>query len=93
MEALFTGLLGQTRAPEGNEGVTIHTDQDDPTTIIPIEHWASREHYVTYNKWRAERGDLDTLAELLEQPPRRRFFDQILAIENHPGLNERATEL
>ena len=76
---LFAALLDQTRARDGNEGVTVHADQDDPTTIILIEQRVSREHYVTYNQWRGERGDLDTLAELLEQPPQRRFFDHLPA--------------
>lgn len=72
---LFSGLLHETRGRDGNEGVTVYSDQDEPTTIILIEQWASRSLYEEYNRWRAERGDLAKLAELLCEPPRRRFFD------------------
>lgn len=74
---LFSKLLKGTRGREGNEAVTVLSDQDRPTTIILIEQWASRHHYEQYNKWRAENGDLTMLAALLQEPPLRRFFDYI----------------
>ena len=72
---LFSSLLQETRSRDGNEGVTVHLDQDVPTSIILIEQWASRLQYEEYNQWRTERGDLAKLAELLQKPPQRRFFD------------------
>ncbi|NRB17864.1 MAG: antibiotic biosynthesis monooxygenase [Rhodobacteraceae bacterium] len=74
---LFTSLLPQTRNSEGNEGVTVHRDQDNPTSIILIEKWACREQYETYNCWRAKQGDLETLARLLQSPPKRRFMEHL----------------
>jgi len=74
---LFSSLLNETRSREGNEGVTIYSDQDVPTTIVLIEQWASRHLYEEYNQWRAERGDLVKLAELLQKPPHRRFFGYV----------------
>ena len=74
---LFSSLLNETRSREGNEGVTVYADQDAPTTIVLVEQWASRHLYEEYNEWRAERGDLAMLAELLQKPPQRRFFDYV----------------
>jgi len=75
VQPLFGALLSETRGREGNEGVTVHQDQDAPTTILLVEQWISRGHYVAYNQWRTERGDFAKLGELLEEPPRRRFFN------------------
>lgn len=58
VEPLFARLLHETRSRAGNEGVTVHRNQDVATIVILIEHWASRKQYETYNSWRAERGDL-----------------------------------
>lgn len=77
VEPLFASLLHETRGRPGNQGVTVHRDQDDALSVILIEHWASRDQYETYNRWRAERGDLATLAQLLQAPPQRRFFDHV----------------
>jgi len=75
VQPLFANLLHETRARVGNEGVTVFSDQDSPTTIILMEQWASRSLYEEYNQWRFERGDLSKLSELLQCPPQRRFFD------------------
>jgi len=74
---LLASLLKETRSREGNDEVLVYTDQDKPTTIILIQQWISRDHYEHYNKWRSERGDHIKLAELLAEPPRRRYFDYI----------------
>ena len=78
---LFSSLLQETRSRDGNEGVTVHLDQDVPTSIILIEQWASRLQYEEYNQWRAERGDLAKLAELLQKSPQRRFLTSL--VSNH----------
>jgi len=74
---LFSSLLNETRSRKGNEGVTVYSDQDIPTTIVLVEQWASRHLYEEYNQWRAKRGDFVMLAELLQKPPLRRFFDYV----------------
>lgn len=75
VQPLFSILLHETRVREGNESVAVYSDQDSPTTIILVEQWSSRKLYEEYNQWCSERGDLTKLAELLETPPQRRFFD------------------
>jgi quinol monooxygenase YgiN len=56
----------QIRAYEGNEGVELTVNQDDPSNIVLAEHWATREAYESYRAWRAQSGDQATLVGLLE---------------------------
>ena len=42
LKAAFGGLLPDTRAYDGCEGITVHVDQDDPAKIVLLERWASR---------------------------------------------------
>ena len=75
LKAAFGGLLPDTRAYDGCEGITVHTDQDDPTRIVLLERWASRGHYERYFAWRVERGDLDALGALTAGPPSISYLD------------------
>lgn len=72
---LFASLLHETRARDGNEAVTVHVDQDNPSHMPLIEHWKSRADYVAYHKSRAARGDLNALAQCTEDVPKRIFYD------------------
>jgi quinol monooxygenase YgiN len=38
----------QIRANEGNEGVELSVSQDDPDTLVLVEHWTSTEAYEAY---------------------------------------------
>ena len=48
--------LGDTRARPGCEGVTVHQDQDRPTSIVLVERWATRADDDAYRAWRAGEG-------------------------------------
>ena len=74
-EQMGRDLLPDTRAYEGCEGITIHRNMDDPTNVVLVEHWTSREHYEKYLAWRDETGVLAQLGELLTGPPNIRFYD------------------
>ena len=65
----LAAILGDTRAFEGNEGVTVHRDLSDETLIFLYEHWTAIENQQAYMNWRQERGDLDTLVSMLAEPP------------------------
>ena len=75
LKAAFGGLLPDTRAYDGCESITVHTDQDDPARIVLLERWASRGHYERYFAWRVERGDLDALGALTAGPPSISYLD------------------
>ncbi len=48
--------LHHTRGFDGCNGITIHSNQDDPNNIVMVEDWDSRQQYEKYLAWRTERG-------------------------------------
>lgn len=68
--------LPTTRDREGCIEVYAYQDQDDPTTIVAIQEWETREQYEEYFEWRGKRGDLETLRQWVTQPISLRFFDK-----------------
>lgn len=50
-------VLVATRAFAGNEGVEVVVQSDDPTRVLVLERWASREADTAYRVWRSEQGD------------------------------------
>ncbi|GJM15082.1 MAG: hypothetical protein DHS20C13_04090 [Thermodesulfobacteriota bacterium] len=71
----FGTLLPDTRNFEGCEGVTLCTDAEDSGRLYLVEKWASKEHYEKYHHWRAERGDLQKIRDILDGPVNRVFLD------------------
>ena len=69
--------LHATREFEGCNGLTVHSSQDDPNTLVLVEDWDSRPHYEKYLGWRTERGDLEKLAGWLQGDPSIRYFDNV----------------
>jgi quinol monooxygenase YgiN len=65
----LAAALPETRAYDGCISVTTHRDLDDPSKILLIEQWESREHQVNYLKWRAETGLLDAIGPMLAGEP------------------------
>ena len=43
-------------------------DQEDPAKIIVVEVWETKEQYDKYLEWRTERGDMEVLGTMLENP-------------------------
>ena len=75
MFSFFSDRLPETRLADGNQGVTIHKDKSDSSSVILIERWRSKHDYENYSKWRSNRGDLTTLAKFLANTPLRRYFE------------------
>ena len=74
--ATISEQLPATRDYEGCIEVYAYQDQDDPTTILAIQEWETREQYEEYFEWRGKRGDLETLRPWIAQPLSKRFFDK-----------------
>lgn len=74
VKGLFARLVDDARGFEGCRSLTILQDQDDPTTIVGLHQWDSRDHYLRYVAWRQERGELDEISALLTGRVRR-FLD------------------
>jgi quinol monooxygenase YgiN len=72
--AQFPGVLPDTRAFDGCEEITVHQNEEDPTDVVLLERWASKEHHQKYMAWRQERGDMERLSQGLAGPPKTRYF-------------------
>ena len=73
----FKEMLPDTRAYDGCIDIYATQDQDNPTTIIAIEKWETRQHYEKYLAWRTERGDFGNVIEMCTEPPNIRYFDPV----------------
>ena len=73
----FKDILPDTRAYDGCIGVTVTQNQDDPTNLILIEEWESRQHYEKYFAWRTETGVVDGLGKVVAAPPSIRYVDPV----------------
>jgi len=56
----------QIRAYQGNEGVELTVNQDDPDNVLLAEHWASRDAYEAYRQAQMQSGYEATLVSLLD---------------------------
>jgi len=73
----FIDNLPDTRNFDGNQGISMNVDEDDPTLIFLIEKWESKEHYEKYHHWRLENGSLDQIRSFLDGKPKRNFLEII----------------
>jgi quinol monooxygenase YgiN len=77
MIAVLKRSLGDTRARQGCESVTVHQDHDQPTSIVLVERWATRADDDAYRAWRAGDGAIAEMGPLVAARPRIRYFDDI----------------
>ncbi len=77
MSAHMRDNLGDTRAFDGCEGLTVQSNVEDSNNLVLVEQWASREHYEKYLAWRRETGDLETIMSMLADEPSIRYFDLV----------------
>lgn len=75
--AIFEGILPETRAYEGCQGLRLVRNLDDAANLLVIERWASREHYERYLAWRVESGLVGRVEAMAAAPPSIRFFEQV----------------
>jgi quinol monooxygenase YgiN len=68
-------ILGDTRAFEGCESVSVHRDLADTTAILLYEQWGTVDQQQAYMAWRQERGDIDKLMAMLAEPPAIRSWE------------------
>jgi quinol monooxygenase YgiN len=71
------GELHHTRGFDGCNGITIHTDQDDPNRFLFVEDFDSRQQYEKYLAWRMERGDGEKMMAWLVGEPSVRYYDNV----------------
>ncbi len=69
LKTALSGLLPDTRAYDGCEGIRINQDLDDPNHVVFIENWASKQHFEKYFAWRTETGVIAQLMGFVTTPP------------------------
>lgn len=70
----LVSVLHDTRAFDGCLGVTTHRGLDDPSQVLLIEQWESREKYLTYLQWRVETGLIEAIGPMLAAEPVTTFY-------------------
>ena len=48
----FESLLPDLRAYDGCQGLEVYQNQDEPSNLIVVHRWDSKEHYRKYVDWR-----------------------------------------
>jgi len=66
---VLSRVLAETRAFDGNEGVDVLVDSNDPAHWIAHETWASEEHDAAYRAFRAGEGAVTDMPPLLAAAP------------------------
>ena len=69
----FIDNLPDTRNFDGNQGISMNLDEDDPTLMFLIEKWESKAHYEKYHHWRESNGSLDQIRSFLARKTKRKF--------------------
>ncbi|KAA1380081.1 putative quinol monooxygenase [Aeromicrobium fastidiosum] len=67
--ALMHGVLDDTRAFDGNLGVDVLVDVNDPAHWVAYETWESPEHDAAYREFRAGPGAVAAMPPLLAAAP------------------------
>ncbi len=77
MKAYLREILPDTRAFEGNEGIGVYTDRENPTSMLYVEHWRTREDFDRYVAWRTETGAIEKQLGMMARPFTLRMFENI----------------
>ena len=93
-------LVQDTRRFDGCLELTIYRGEDDPTFIVFVERWVSKDHHERYVSWRRERGDADAFTRLCIGPPTVRYFVELETTERpsvpgvavSPGRSDRVSD-
>jgi quinol monooxygenase YgiN len=70
-------VLVATRAFEGNLGVEVLVDLDDPAHFMVVETWQSPGHDDAYRAWRATPEGASALGGILAGPPSLTRFEPV----------------
>lgn len=67
--AVIAAVLADTRAFDGNLGVDVVEDIDEPGHFVAIERWESLAHDDAYRAWRATPAGASALGGLVSEAP------------------------
>ena len=77
LKSFMRDELHYTRGFDGCNSITIQKNQDDPSNLVFVENWDSKEQFENYLGWRTERGDVEKMGAWLAVPPSIRYFNNI----------------
>ena len=75
--AIIAQVLTATRAFDGNLGVEVLVDTDDPAHFVAVETWQSIEHDNAYRAWRATPEGASALGSILAGAPTLTRFEPV----------------
>ena len=75
LKSFMRDELHYTRGFDGCNSITVQTNQDDPSNMVLVENWDSKEQFERYLAWRTERGDVEKMGAWLTGSPSIRYFD------------------
>jgi quinol monooxygenase YgiN len=67
--AVLRNVLTATRNFDGNLGVDVYLDTEDPAHFVVIEKWESMEADTAYRAWRATPDGNSILRDIVAAPP------------------------
>ena len=73
----FKDEIRHSRSFDGCNGITVHVDQDDTNHLFVLGDWNSRQHHERYVSWRAEKGDVESIAEWVSEEITAYYFDSV----------------
>lgn len=75
-KAYMKEIFPDTRTFKGCRGIELQVNQDDPTNMIAVEEWETREDHQKYAAWRTETGAVDRIVSMCSGPLSIRYFDK-----------------
>ena len=75
LKELLKEALPDSRAFDGCLKLEVIQNQDNPTNILVLQAWQTKEHQQRYSKWRYETGFLDKMGAFLAARPSLRYLD------------------
>jgi quinol monooxygenase YgiN len=75
--AIIAQVLIATRAFDGNLGVEVLVDTDNPAHFVAVETWESIAHDNAYRAWRATPEGASALGSILAGPPTLTRFEPV----------------
>ena len=75
-KSYFKEILPDTRVFKGCLGVQLHINQDEPTNMILVHEWETREDAEKFAAWRVETGRKARTDPMQAAPSNIRYFDK-----------------
>ena len=77
VKSFLRSVFPDTRSYDGFESLTVHQNEDDPTSFLIWAQWATRANYEAYLAWRTETGVFEKLIAMLVGQPSIRILNNV----------------